>query len=369
MSHDIRTPLNGIIGLIDINDKHADDRELVDSNRQKERVAAEHLLELINDVLEFNKIGSADVKLAYEPFNTIDLCTDVLTITAARAAESGINFVHEDCSANISYPYVFGSPLHVRQIFINITGNAIKYNRKGGSVSCKTSCELRSDGRVWYTVIIADTGIGMSEEFLKHLYDPFSQERSKLNNTTKGTGLGLPIVKRLVEAMNGTISVKSKPNEGTEFIVELYLPVAEADVSDTLKYRPGSSLNGKKILLAEDNEINTYVAKLILEEAGCTVTTAENGSETVEIFRSSAPSHFDAILMDVRMPVTDGLEATRQIRSLDRPDAAAVPIIAMTADAFADEQKRTLESGMNYHISKPIDPSLLYKVLSEYTDR
>lgn len=166
--------------------------------------------------------------------------------------------------------------------------------------------------------------------------------------------------------MDGTISVKSKPNEGTEFIVELYVPVAEADVSSTFKYHPSSSLNGKNILLAEDNEINTYVATLILEQAGCIVTAAENGSDAVEKFRQSEPKQFDAILMDVRMPVMDGLEATQKIRSLDRPDAASVPIIAMTADAFADEQKRTLDSGMNYHISKPIDPSLLYKVLAEH---
>ena len=365
MSHDIRTPMNAIIGLTHLA-RREDDISVVRKHLSKIAASSDFLLGLINDILDMSKIENGDLTLNPEPFTRQEFVTSIDTVIRPLMEQRHINFT---CQMEDGPDCILADKLRFNQIFFNLLSNAGKFTPENGEVSITLESLPPKNEKAGLRFYVRDNGIGMSEEFLKHLYDPFSQERSKLNNTTKGTGLGLPIVKRLVEAMDGTISVKSKPNEGTEFIVELYLPVAEADVSDTLKYRPGSSLNGKKILLAEDNEINTYVAKLILEEAGCTVTTAENGSEAVEIFRSSAPSHFDAILMDVRMPVTDGLEATRQIRSLDRPDAAAVPIIAMTADAFADEQKRTLESGMNYHISKPIDPSLLYKVLSEYTDR
>ena len=227
MSHDIRTPLNGIIGIIEINDNHSDDRQLVESNRKKAKTAAEHLLSLINDVLEFNKMDSPNVVLAHEPFNVFELCDDVLTITAIRAAENCIDFRHDDCARNIKYPYVYGSPLHVRQIFINIIGNAIKYNHAGGSVSCKMSCEMRSDGRAWYTVVISDTGIGMSEEFLKHLYEPFSQENNDVRSTYEGTGLGMSIVKQLTDKMGGTINVESRRGEGTTFTIELPFDIAE----------------------------------------------------------------------------------------------------------------------------------------------
>lgn len=365
MSHDIRTPMNAIIGLTHLA-RREDDISVVRKHLSKIAASSDFLLGLINDILDMSKIENGDLTLNPEPFTRQEFVTSINTVIRPLMEQRHIHFT---CTLEGGPDCILADKLRFNQIFFNLLSNAGKFTPENGEVSITLENLPPKNEKAGLRFYVRDNGIGMSEEFLKHLYDPFSQERSKLNNTTKGTGLGLPIVKRLVEAMDGTISVKSKPNEGTEFIVELYLPVAEADVSDTLKYRPGSSLNGKKILLAEDNEINTYVAKLILEEAGCTVTTAENGSEAVEIFRSSAPSHFDAILMDVRMPVTDGLEATRQIRSLDRPDAAAVPIIAMTADAFADEQKRTLESGMNYHISKPIDPSLLYKVLAEYTDR
>lgn len=364
MSHDIRTPLNGIIGLIDINDKHADDRELVNSNRQKERVAAGHLLELINDVLEFNKIGSAEVKLAYEPFNTIDLCTDVLTITAARAAESGINFVHEDCSANISYPYVFGSPLHVRQIFINIIGNAIKYNRKGGSVSCKTSCELRSDGRVWYTVIIADTGIGMSEEFLKHIYEPFSQENSDVKSTYDGTGLGMSIVKQLVDKMGGTIDVKSRPGEGSVFTVTIPFDKAQSSDMPQKESEAEADITGINILIAEDNELNMEIADTLLSDAGANITKANNGEEAVRIFEENPEGTFDVILMDIMMPVMNGYEAAEKIRASGKGDAQSIHIIAMTANAFAEDVEKALDAGMNAHIAKPLDIRKLISAVS-----
>ena len=251
MSHDIRTPLNGIIGIIEINDNHSDDRSLVESNRKKAKTAAEHLLYLINDVLEFNKMDSPNVVLAHEPFDVFELCDDVLTITAVRAAENCIDFRHDDCTRNIGYPYVYGSPLHVRQIFINIIGNAIKYNNAGGSVSCKMSCEKRSDGRAWYTVVISDTGIGMSEEFLEHLYEPFSQENNDVRSTYEGTGLGMSIVKQLTDKMGGTINVESRKGEGSTFTVELPFDIAdESDIPKNKKRAETKNISGVRILVA-----------------------------------------------------------------------------------------------------------------------
>lgn len=213
---------------------------------------------------------------------------------------------------------------------------------------------------------VRDNGVGMSEEYLRHLYDPFVQEHSSLSDSTESTGLGLPIVKSLVDAMGGTISVESKLGGGTEFCVELYVPLANPEAQACPKPAPGASLRGARVLLVEDNELNTDVAKLILEQAGCVVTTACNGQDAIEKFSATTPGWFAAILMDVRMPVMDGMQATRKIRALTRPDAANVPIIAMTADAFAEERKRTVEAGMNCHLSKPIDPPLLYETLAKY---
>lgn len=368
MSHDIRTPLNGIIGLIDINEKHADDRQLVDSNRQKERVAAEHLLELINDVLEFNKMDSPNVKLAYEPFNAIDLCTDVLTITTTRAAENGIAFIREDCSKNTKYPYVYGSPLHVRQIFINIIGNAIKYNRPGGSISCRTSCELRSDGRAWYTVVVSDTGIGMSEDFIKnHLYEPFSQENSDIKSTYDGTGLGMSIVKQLVDKMGGSIDVVSKKGEGTTFTVELPFDIAEeSDMPKKESSADTADITGVNILLVEDNALNIEIANTLLSDAGAKVTLAVNGAEAVKIFEDMPENSFDIILMDIMMPVMDGYEAAEKIRSSEKGDAKSICIIAMTANAFAEDVERALNAGMNAHLSKPLDIRKLIATIADY---
>lgn len=224
----------------------------------------------------------------------------------------------------------------------------------------------RNDQKVRLHICVRDNGIGMSEEFLEHLYDPFSQEKSELIAQTIGTGLGLPIVKSLVDAMGGTISVKSKLGEGTEFTVELEALTADAGEHENVVSLTEKSLRDARILLVEDNEINVYVAQLILERVGCVVYTAENGKEAVERFEASESGWYQAILMDVRMPVMDGITATQEIRALDRPDAKTVPIIAMTAEAFAEEQKRTIEAGMNDHLSKPIDPQLLYETLAEY---
>lgn len=213
--------------------------------------------------------------------------------------------------------------------------------------------------------MVRDNGIGMSREFLQRIYDPFVQEHSAFTDNVEGTGLGLPIVKSLVDAMGGTISVESEPGEGTEFAVELRLPVVKSPVEGDGGHSALDGLKGMRVLLVEDNALNTDVAKLILEKAGCVVATACNGKQAVDEFRASPAGCFDAVLMDVRMPVMDGLQATRAIRSLSRPDAASVPIVAVTADAFSEERKRTIEAGMNYHLSKPIEPQLLYETLAK----
>ena len=367
MSHDIRTPLNGIIGLIEINEKHKEDEAFVEENRKKEKIAANHLLDLINDVLEFNKMDSENVKLNYEAFNILELCNDVLTISITRAAECGIELVHDNCAQNIEYPYVFGSPLHVRQIFINIIGNAIKYNCPGGSIFCKACGEKRADGRVWYTVVISDTGIGMSEEFLEHIYEPFSQENPEVKSTYGGTGLGMPIVKQLVDKMGGTIEVTSKKGTGSTFTVCLPFDIAkETDVPLHKGAEGEGDISGINILLVEDNELNKEIAQTLLEDAGAKVTVADNGKEAVDLFEEQAEYTFDLILMDVMMPVMDGYEATRKIRSLAKKDSRTIPIIAMTANAFAEDVENAKKAGMNEHLAKPLDMKKLLATIGKY---
>ena len=362
MSHDIRTPMNAIIGLTYLAQKE-DNIETVKVYLAKISASSKYLLGLINDILDMSKIENGNITLNPEPLTKKEFVVSINTVIRPLMDQRNIHFI---CQMDAGPDCILVDKLRFNQIFFNLLSNAGKFTPEGGEVSISLENLPPKDDKAGMRFYVRDNGVGMSEEFLQHIYDPFSQEHSKLSNNSKGTGLGLPIVKSLVEAMGGTISVKSKLGEGTEFAVELYLPVTDAPDDETAMYRPDVTLQNKHILLVEDNEINTFVAKIILEQAGCIVTTAENGKTGVDTFGSSEPGKFSAILMDVRMPVMDGLEATRTIRALDRPDAKTVPIIAMTADAFAQEQKRTIDSGMNYHISKPINPQELYNVLAEY---
>ena len=270
---------------------------------------------------------------------------------------------------NHSVDVIMVDTLRFNQIFFNLLSNAAKFTPKGGKVEFICEEMKKKEGKVGIRAYVRDNGIGMSEEFQKHMYDPFTQESSQMGNRERGTGLGLPIVKSLIDMMGGTISVKSELGKGTEFIVELYVP--EGKKEDPLEEQRSSikSLKNARILLVEDNEINIYVAKIILEKAGCQVDIAYNGKEAVKLFANAKEGYYQAILMDVRMPVMNGLEATKAIRQLDKKDAATIPIIAMTADAFENEQKNTIAAGMNYHLSKPIDPQLLYKVLAEHIEK
>ncbi len=356
MSYDIRTPLNGIIGLLEIDAAHPEDTELVNANRDKMRVAADHLLSLINDILQMSKLESGEITLAHEPINLNQLSRDILTIIGQKAAESGITMEYDTTSDPVAVPWVYGSPLHLRQIFLNIYTNCIKYNKVGGKVCSKVVCLGMAENTVTYRWIITDTGIGMSQEFLERIFDPFSQERTDARSVYHGTGLGMAIVKGLVEQMNGTIEISSEEGVGSTFVITLPFEVME-NTGPVLQPKEGNeaTIHGLRLLLAEDNELNAEIAQMLLEDEGAIVTIVADGRQAVEEFQNNPPGTFDAILMDVMMPVMDGLTATREIRALPRPDAKTIPIIAMTANAFAEDAQKCLEAGMTAHLAKPLE--------------
>lgn len=362
MSHDIRTPMNAIIGLTHLAEEE-ENLQKVKEYLYNIDTSSDFLLGLINDILDMSKIENGELTLKEDSYTKEEFRNAINTVIKPLMDKKDIRFIFR-LAANAECIRV--DRLRYNQIFFNLLSNAAKFTPKGGTVEFTTEELPPLDGKKGIRFHIKDNGIGMSKEFLPHLYNPFSQERAKGGEDVKGTGLGLPIVKSLVDIMGGNISVTSEIGKGTEFIVELYVPEAEPaekiPVSDTM----GENLKGARILLVEDNDINIYVAQLILEKAGCVVEIAKDGKEAVEHFEASEKNYYDAILMDVRMPVMNGIEATKTIRALDREDAATVPIIAMTADAFDEERKKTIEAGMNYHLSKPIEPKILYQVLLEY---
>lgn len=367
MSHDIRTPLNGIIGLLDISDANPQNLELTVKNREKARTAANHLLSLINDVLNMSKLESDNVEFAYEAFDIRQLAADIMVLTEIQASEAGITVQHEDCSVNIPYPYIYGSPLHVRQIFVNILSNAIKYNKPGGNIFMKIDSGEKKGNTIEYTCTIADTGVGMSKEYMEHLFDPFSQEKADARSVYHGTGLGMSIVKALVDKMNGSIHVESELDVGTKFTVTIPFEIAEKNempeesTEDLL-----TSIKEVKVMLVEDNELNMEIATELLSEQGAIVIPAVNGAEAVRLFKENPKGTFDVILMDVMMPIMDGLEATRKIRAFDRVDAASIPIIALTANAFYEDVKKCIEAGMNAHLSKPLEIEKVVEMIIKY---
>ena len=370
MSHDIRTPLNGIMGLLKIDKDHFEDRELVRANHDKMLVAADHLLSLINDVLEVSKLEDGNIELAHQPMSLADVSQEVGTIIGERTAEAGIRFEFQ--AQELPVVWVYGSPLHLRQIFLNIYGNCIKYNREGGSVTTQVQCLGAAHGRVTYRWTISDTGVGMSQEFLKRIFEPFAQERADARSVYQGTGLGMTIVRGLVEKMNGTIEVTSREEEGSTFVITLPFEIApeqQPERPDESAAEEAKSIRGLCLLLVEDNDLNAEIAQTMLEDEGAQVTVAENGKRAVERFQSSLPGTFDAILMDVMMPVMDGLTATRAIRALDRPDAATVPILAMTANAFKENAEKCFAAGMNAHLTKPLRPEEMVRAIARCCDK
>lgn len=362
MSHDIRTPMNAIIGLTHLAQEEGD-IQVVHEYLHNIETSSDFLLGLINDILDMSKIENGELKLKEDVYRKEEFVNSINTVIKPLMDKRDINFVFE-MGAHVDCIRV--DRLRYNQIFFNLLSNAAKFTPKGGIVEFLSESIPPKGDKVGIRFHVRDNGIGMSPEFLPHMYDPFSQERSDMGDKVKGTGLGLPIVKSLVDIMGGTISVKSELGKGTEFIVDLYVPLAEPEEEELAADTIGGNLMNARILLVEDNEINIYVAQLILEKAGCVVEIAKNGKEAIDVFEASEENHFDAVLMDVRMPIMNGIAATQAIRALERPDAATVPIIAMTADAFEEEKKKTLEAGMNYHLSKPINPKMLYHILSNH---
>lgn len=376
MSHDIRTPLNGIIGLLGINDAHKDDAELVAQNRAKAHVAADRLLSLINDVLDMSKIEDRKVVLEHRSFDLPKLLGEVLVVGRLRASELGVEVVEEG-REHIRCPHVLGSPEHVRRVMLNLVDNAVKYNRPGGEVRCSAQTLAVEGEKVRYRFTVSDTGIGMSVEFLKHIFEPFTQANDDARSSYQGTGMGMPIVKGLVEQMGGTIEVHSKLGEGSVFVVELPFDVDRGPEAHGATETGGAAagaavavgsdahaIDGMRVLLVEDNDLNREIAQTLLEDEGVAVTCAADGQEAVDVFKSRPAGSFDAIMMDIMMPVMDGYEATRGIRLSAKADAGSVPIFAMTANAFAEDAQRAREAGMNGHLAKPIDMAAVKRALS-----
>lgn len=367
MSHDIRTPLNGIIGLIKINETHMDDRELVKTNQDKMLVSADHLLSLINDVLQMSKLEDENIEISHEPIDLGEISREVGTIISGRTAEAGIAF--EIGKQELPVSYVYGSPLHIRQIFLNIYGNCIKYNKPHGKVTTTLKCLGEKNGIITYRWTISDTGIGMSEEFLKHIFEPFVQEHSDARTVYSGTGLGMSIVKRIIDRMNGTIVVTSKEGEGSTFVITLPFEIAEKPEEILAEMDGEVNIAGLHLLLAEDNELNAEIARTLLEDEGAITTIVNDGQQAVDIFSRNKPGTFDAILMDIMMPEMDGLSATKAIRALDREDAGTIPIIAMTANAFDEDEKKCMEAGMNAHLVKPLDIQKMKEAVCRYLNK
>lgn len=347
MSHDIRTSINGIVGMTAIAIKNFDDREKMLDCLKKVDTSSRYLMSLVNDILDISRIESRKMSVNHEQIdmrNIIDSC--------ALIAEG-----------------LLGDELHLSQILVNILGNAVKFTPDGGKIYFQVKEIAGEEGRAVYRFEIEDTGIGMEEAFLDRIWEPFLQETCRSCSGQKGTGLGMTITKKLVDLMEGTIKVESRLGVGSRFTVEIAFDIEHSGCEKEEIQESDVSLNGMKILLVEDNELNMDIAKTMLEEEGIEVTTAENGQSAVNIFHNCPEGRFDAILMDIRMPVMDGISATKTIRKLPERDAAAIPIIAMTADAYEEDIRRTIDAGMNAHLTKPVQPEKLFQILRKFSDR
>ena len=363
MSHDIRTPINGICGLVNMADHCADDTEKQTEYRTKVKEASNLLLELVNEILDMSKLESGEVVLEEIPFNLSSISREVFIVIEQMAAEQNIRIMWE--KKEITHRDLIGSPGYVKRVMMNILSNAVKYNRENGQIyiSCM---EIPSEQPEMTTMefVCRDTGIGMTEEFQKCVFEPFAQEHTGSRAKFTGTGLGLSISRKLVEKMGGTITFESEKGVRTTFVIRVPFKIdLDADKREEQKDVSEKSIKGLHILLAEDNELNMEIAEFMLQNEGADVTKAWNGQEAVELFRNSEPGEFDVILMDIMMPVMNGYETTKMIRSLDREDAKAIPIIAMTANAFTEDRIRAKEAGMDEHVAKPVDVELLIKVI------
>ena len=365
MSHDIRTPINGICGMLDMADHYADDMKKQTEYRAKIKEASQLLLELVNDVLDMSKLEAGEVVLEEAPFNLSSIYKEVFVVIEQIATEQNVRIVWE--KKEITHRDLIGSPGYVKRVMMNILSNAVKYNKENGCIyiSCR---EIPSEQPEMTTMEFScrDTGIGMTEEFQKYIFEPFTQEHTGSRTKFVGTGLGMSIAKKLIEKMGGTITFESEEGVGTTFVIRVPFKIdLDADKHEGQTDSLEKTIKGLHVLLAEDNELNMEIAEFVLQNEGADVTKAWNGQKAVEIFEQSRPAEFDVILMDIMMPVMNGYEATKKIRSLDREDAKVIPIIAMTANAFTEDRIRAKEAGMNEHIAKPVDAKLLVKIIHE----
>lgn len=365
ISHDIRTPINGVQGYLNMAARFPNDEAMQISCRKKANTALNYLLDLINNVLDMSKMESNEIHLEQKPFDLIEIADEIKVIVEPKAMEMGITYEAECQYEESTATHLIGSPLHLRQILMNLTSNAIKYGREGGYVRMKSYLVTKNQDMALYEFICEDNGIGMSEEFQKHLFEPFTQETLDARTKYQGCGLGLSIVKKLVDVMGGTITFTSQKNVGTTFKVTLPFRIDHNFENRDAKQKAQISLEGIHVLLAEDNELNMEIAEFLLQEHGVSVDKAWNGKEAVEAFASKEPGYYDLILMDVMMPEVTGTEAATIIRKMERADAKQIPIVAMSANAFADDIQRSLDAGMNDHLAKPIDEQKLLAVIEK----
>ncbi len=368
MSHDIRTPINGIMGMTEIALKNVSDTARVEDCLRKIGNSSQHLLSLINDVLDMSRIESGKAALNSAPMNMITTTDECASIIDGQLQSRDLELIRE--FGGFAHPDLIGDELHLRQILINILGNAVKFTPDGGKIYFRVRETGSADGRAHYHFEVEDTGIGMKPEFLKHIWEPFAQEDGGNRTNYKGTGLGMAITKQFVDMMGGTITVESQLHEGSKFIMDLGFAI-DQHVKETAGTPEETELHleGMRVMLVEDNELNMEIAQFMLEDVGIAVTCVENGQLALELFQKQAAGSFDLILMDIMMPVMNGLDATRAIRALDRPDAGTIPIVAMTANAYEDDIRQAKEAGMNGHLAKPIDTDLLYRTLDELFQR
>ena len=372
MSHDLRTPINGILGMLAILEKSEGDLERQRDCRRKIRVSVEHLLSLVNDVLQVSRLESGRPAAVEEPFDLRAVLEDCVTILSPLAEERAVR-VELDTSG-LGHGRVIGNPLHVKQILMSVIDNALKYNRPHGSVFVRAEETAFQEGTARCRFVVEDTGIGIGEEFKEHIFEPFTQEHQDARTDYNGVGLGMSIVKKLVDQLRGTVTVDSRLGRGS--VVEIVLPIR---VDESWREHPPAepeeprdvqgSVAGMRVLLVEDNQINCEIVEYILQDAGAEVVTAHDGRAAVDAFGASAPGSFDCILMDLMMPVMSGYEAARVIRGLERADAGTVPIIALSANAFEEDVALAKDAGMNEHLSKPVDIRKMFQAMGRLRGR
>ena len=358
MSHDIRTPMNAIIGFTTLATNHIDDVERVEDYLNKIQASSTHLLDLINDILDMSRIESGKASVEEKPCDLMEVTEHLGSIVQSEVGEKGLHY-DVDLSG-LHHPVVMGDELKLKQVLLNILGNAVKFTPSGGSVSFSIS-EVASDvdGKSNYTMTIADSGIGMDEAFIKHIFDPFEREQTSTLSGTQGTGLGMSIAKRLVDMMGGDINVTSVKGEGSTFSVMLPLEVLEKDAISTqegcARQELSEQLHGLRILLVDDNLLNREIATTLLEDAGFVVEQAVDGKDAIDRLSNAEPGYYQLVLMDIQMPVMNGYEAAAIVRSMDDPVISHIPILAVTADAFEEDRQKALDCGMDGHIAKPIE--------------